>query len=84
VTIADSRVHGHERTVESRFGAVRVRRSRGWCQSDLIPISQDPGTTPTQSKTRPAQLIRNWGRFGTRGRVAQSRGSRRIIEDGFR
>jgi len=24
--------HGHERTVESRFGAVRLRRSRGWCR----------------------------------------------------
>lgn len=24
--------HAHERTVESRFGAVRLRRSRGWCR----------------------------------------------------
>ena len=24
--------HGHERTIESRFGAVRLRRSRGWCR----------------------------------------------------
>jgi hypothetical protein len=24
--------HGHERTLESRFGAVRLRRSRGWCR----------------------------------------------------
>ncbi len=24
--------HGHGRTVESRFGAVRLRRSRGWCR----------------------------------------------------
>jgi hypothetical protein len=24
--------HDHERTIESRFGAVRLRRSRGWCR----------------------------------------------------
>lgn len=24
--------HDHQRTLESRFGAVRVRRSRGWCR----------------------------------------------------